>query len=291
VRSLLLGGLIAGLTASSAVAADGPLDEAKNLYAAASFEDALAAIAKVDAARSADPEVLLYKSLCLLALGRGQEAGVAVKTLVTTAPTYAPNTGDFPPRFQALWAETRKAALPPLAKDLFSSARTRYQGKDYLGALQQFQQVMTLTDDPVWKDAPEAADLKTLASGFIDLSQAAIPKPDPGPPVTAVAPPPPPPVRQEPVIVEPAVALSQTLPRWTPPSRAFAQQSYDGAIKVSIDETGKVTAAEMVRPTHPSYDPVLLRAARGWTYRPATRNGTPIASEKTVDVHLGAAAQ
>jgi len=64
-----------------------------------------------------------------------------------------------------------------------------------------------------------------------------------------------------------------------------------GEVRVAIDETGKVTEAAMVKPTHASYDALLLRAARDWTYKPAMRNGRPIASEKVVEIHLEAANQ
>jgi protein TonB len=121
----------------------------------------------------------------------------------------------------------------------------------------------------------------------MDLAAAAIPKPEPGPPPAAAAPPPPP--APTPVIVEAAVAIRQDMPRWAPPDRSIARMNFDGAVRVQIDATGKVTDVEIVRATHISYDQALLRAARNWTYRPATRNGQPIASEKVVEVKLSAA--
>ncbi len=272
-------------------AADPALDQAKTLYQAASFEDALAAIGRVDAAQSAEPEVLLYKALCLLALGRPQEAAVATRTLVNAAPAFTPDTGSLPPRFQTLWTDTRKAELPAITREMFSTARSRYQSKDYKPALGQFEEVLALTNDPAWKDSADANDLRTLASGFIDLSQAAIPKPPPPPPVEVVVVPPPAPPRPEPIVVTAAIAIRQDMPRWSPPDRSIARQSFDGSVRIVIDATGKVTEAMMMRPTHPSYDVQLLRAARGWTYRPATRNGVAVPSDKIVEVHLAVANQ
>jgi len=284
--SLLVIALVA--SAVPAWAADPALDQAKTLYEAASFEDALAAIGRVDSAQGAEPEVLLYKSLCLLALGRPQEAAVATRALVNATPTYTPDTSALPPRFQTLWTDTRKAALPSVTKELFGSARSHYQSKEYVPALGQFQQVLALTNDPAWKDSADATDLRTLASGFIDLAQAAIPKPDPGPSVAAVTPPPSAP-RPQPIVVETAVVLRQDMPRWTPPDRTVARLSFDGAVRVTIDAAGRVTDAVIERPTHPSYDTLLLRAAKNWTYKPATRNGQPTLSEKIVQVHLAGA--
>lgn len=277
--------VLAGSTPASA--ADPALEQAKTLYASASFEDALAAIGRVDNASGAEPEVLLYKALCLLALGRPQEAAVAARAIVSSAPTFVPDTSDLPPRFQTLWTETRKATLPTVTRELFASARTRYQSKEFAPALGQFQQILQLTNDATWKDSAEATDLRTLASGFIDLAQASIPKPEPGPPVVAAAPPPPP--EPAPIIIESAVPIKQDMPRWAPTDRSIARQNFDGAIRVLIDAAGKVTEAMMVRPTHISYDQALLRAARNWTFKPALRNGQPVASEKIVEVHLAAA--
>jgi TonB family protein len=284
--SLFFLALMAG--SGAAYAADPAFDQAKMLYESASFEEALAAIGRVDAAQSAEPDVLLYKALCLLALGRPQDAAATTRTLVSAAPLFAPDTTQLPPRFQTLWTDTRKDALPTVTKELFSKARARFQSKEYVTAVGQFEQVLVLTNDPAWKDSADASDLRTLASGFIDLAQAAIPKPEPGPPATLVAAPAPAP-RPEPVVVTAAVAIRQDLPRWSPPDRVLARMSFDGAVRVRIDATGKVTDATMVRPTHISYDLALMRAARLWSYRPATRNGQPIESEKVVEVRLAAA--
>jgi len=278
-------------SSSAARAADPALDQAKTLYAAAAFEEALVAIGRVDAAQSGEPDVLLYKALCLLALGRPQEAATATRTLVSSTPTFVPETGTLPPRFRTLWTDTRKATLPAITREMFSSARARYQSKDYLPALTQFEQVLALADDPAWKDSAEATDIRTLASGFIDLAQAALPKLQPGPtpqPLAAAPTPPPPAPRPQPIVIEVAMAIRQDMPKWSPSDRVIARQSFDGAVRISIDAAGNVTEAVMVRPTHIIYDTLLLRAARDWRYRPALRNGQPIASEKVIEIHLGA---
>ena len=80
--------------AGSARAADEPLADAKALYAAASFEDALAALGRLDALGGAAPAALEYKALCLLALGRTSEAQAVTASLISGTPTYVPADKD-----------------------------------------------------------------------------------------------------------------------------------------------------------------------------------------------------
>jgi hypothetical protein len=49
---------------------------------------------------------------------------------------------------------------------------------------------------------------------------------------------------------------------------------------------GKVTGAVMEPSVYPPYDRQILLAAREWTYRPATQNGKPVASERLVEIVL-----
>jgi len=57
-----------------------------------------------------------------------------------------------------------------------------------------------------------------------------------------------------------------------------------GSVLISIDATGRVTDAKMQQPVYPSYDRLLLEAARTWRYRPAIRDGQPTASQLIVPI-------
>ena len=59
-----------------------------------------------------------------------------------------------------------------------------------------------------------------------------------------------------------------------------------GTVKILIGPDGRVQHASMVKPVHPMYDPLLLRATRQWMYRPATRGGEATAAVKIVEVRL-----
>jgi protein TonB len=84
----------------------------------------------------------------------------------------------------------------------------------------------------------------------------------------------------------PAVPVSQPVPAWNPGTGLVATMGFSGAVRVTIDATGRVTGAVMEPSVYPPYDRQILVAARDWTYRPATQNGTPVASERLVEIVL-----
>jgi TonB family protein len=53
-----------------------------------------------------------------------------------------------------------------------------------------------------------------------------------------------------------------------------------------IDENGAVESATIKRPINTLYDRDLLAAARKWKFVPATKNGQPVAFEKTIEVTM-----
>ena len=283
-------------TASFARAADEPLADAKALFAAASFDGALAALDRLDSANGGRPEALEYKALCLLALGRSADAQRITETLVTTVPTFAPADADLSPRFIELLTETRRRMVPVIARKLFADAREQYRAKNHADARRTFEQVVTLASDGVWRETADADDLRTLASGFLDLlegptaAKAAPAAAAPEPVTPTVVPPPAAPVATAAALgqVEAPVPIRQAMPQWVAPDRVSALRTFHGAIKVRIGADGHVMDVAMATATHPAYDVVLLQAARGWMYKPATRNGQPIEVEKGVEFFLRA---
>ena len=288
--------LAASLSAASiAAAADEPLTDAKALFAAASFDGALAALDRLDATNAAQPEALEYKALCLLALGRSADAQKITETLVTTVPTFAPADADLSPRFVDLLTETRRRIVPVVARRLFADAREQYRAKKTADAQRAFHEVMTLAGDRVWRDTAEAEDLRTLASGFLDLLDG-VPAPPPAPKAAAeppqpVAPPVVPPPSAAATVaalaqVEAPVPIRQTMPKWVAPDRVSAMRTFHGTVKVRIGADGHVVDASIATPTHPDYDKLLVDVARTWLYKPAMRNGQPIEVEKVVEFYL-----
>jgi len=263
------------------VSAQEPLPKAKALYDAAAYEEALALLAPVDA-----PEAQQYKALCLLALGRSQDAAGAVESLVSNSPTFEPSANDVPPRFVTLVSDAKRKLLPSIARRAFAEGREQFKSGSREDALHKFDLVLTLASSPSFKDSSDAEDLRTLASGFIELAKAATePKPEPVPPpvvqpariVEA------PPATTKPEVIQP-VAIRQAIPAI--PSGLSGSGTQSASVRVEIGADGKVTGASIQQPSHPLYDRMLLQAARDWVYTPASLNGRAIPSEKVITVQL-----
>ena len=94
-----------------------------------------------------------------------------------------------------------------------------------------------------------------------------------------------PPVPPVPSTITGPIPIRETFPGWNPPNSS-SRVEFEGTVQVSISATGTVDSAEIVKSVHPVYDALLLRAARGWTYQPARRNGVAMPSDKLVTVRL-----
>jgi tetratricopeptide (TPR) repeat protein len=269
--------LVAVLAAATASGQES-LQTAKDLYASAAYEDALAVLARLQRA-DAPLEVQQYRAFCLIALGRADEAQQAIEQVVTANPRYVPAAMDISPRIQEAFTRTRTQLLPQIARQLYVDAKRALDRKDSEAAEKGFAAVIELIDGADGELREALDELRFLAVGFRDLSLATH-----APPPSAASPAlDPAPVR--PVHVTPAVALRQVMPPWIPADSA-GRQSYSGAIRVSISANGRVEDVFVVRPSHPAYDRLLLPMAMMWEYLPARRDGIAIPSEQVVEVQL-----
>jgi TonB family protein len=271
---------------------------ARDLYASARYDEALAVLNdlrpnEVPGSAVDLKSVEQYRSLCLLALGRGTEAETAIAAVVNVDPAYLPGDAEASPRVRAAFSDVRKKLLPEIAAKRYGDAKATFDRKEYVRATAQFKQVITLLDDPDM--GGRNGDLRTLASGFLDLAVAATPPPEPPKPA-AVAAPPPPPAPVVPVpdpnriyssgdadVVAP-VSLHQDLPRLTPIMKQQARAR--GVVEVVIDEQGRVSAINVRESVHPMYDAELLAKGRDWHYEPATLNGKPVKYRKLIQLNV-----
>jgi hypothetical protein len=281
------------LTAAGAAAQDADLSKARDLYASAAYDDALAMLNRL---RSADHPatqsraIEQYRAFCLLALGRPADAEQAIEAVVAAEPSFQPGEGDASPRIRSAFTTVRRRMLPSIIQQKYAQAKAAFDRKEYGAAADGFTQVLAALADPdVAAEAkqPPLSDLRTLAGGFQELAAAAAaPPPAPLVPVV-VAPPPPPPAAPriysggETNVVPPAV-ISQTLPPF--PGQVVIPRS--GKLEIVIDESGAVESAVMTNSVSQSYDAIVLAATKVWRYRPASMNGVPVKFRKTVQITI-----
>jgi TonB family protein len=275
-----------------AAAAGASIEDARKLYADASFEGSLAALRELEAGGNASLDTLELKSLCLIALGRAAEAQTVIDQIITTTPSYLAPANETSPRFVALVNDARRRLLPEITKKLFNTARDQFRARDNAGALKNFEEVLRLADDAVWEDDAEAEDLRTLASGFVDLVNAAARSTEASAaPSSAAASAPadavalPSSARRN-TVLRPPVVIEQVIPTWRPMDPLTAARRFTGAVRIRIDTDGRVASATIEVPTNPQFDQQILQAAKSWRYVPGQRNGEPIEMDKLVRYSL-----
>jgi tetratricopeptide (TPR) repeat protein len=278
------------------------LTRAKDLYASAAYEEALAVIDRLHETAPADDafEIAGYRIFCLLALDRSDEARREIQLIVRANPLYRLSNAQASPRTRALFDEERRQLLPEIVRQTYAVAKTALDRKETPAALEGFDRVLLILEEPGLTSQPGLGDMRTLATGFRDLIKLSLAAPAPpaaNAPTTipstertstapAAAPP------EAPrmygfgdTAVVPPVAVNQVVPAWHPPA-GMAWFERRATLELVIDETGTVTSAVLKKGLHPSYDAILLSAAHRWTFRPATRDGVPVRYRKLIEIVL-----
>ncbi|HET9264624.1 MAG TPA: energy transducer TonB [Vicinamibacterales bacterium] len=288
--------------AAPAAAQENSLETARNLYASARYDEALLVLNGLRPGPDVTNDLKAieqYRSLCLLALGRAEEAEAAISAVIAADPMYQPSEAEASPRVRAAFAEVRQRRLPDISRERYSSAKAAFDRKDFARSEQEFRELLQLIDDPDM--GGRLADLRVLVEGFLDLSTAAAappPAPQSAEPAPA-SPPPAPPAAPAPATPEvqsdrvfgaedngvvPPVAIKQEVPRL--PSTIASQTRERGLMEIVIDEQGRVTHIELRGRMHPVFDSQLIAAAKDWRYRPATFNGRAVKYRKLVQINI-----
>ena len=308
IRTVSLALVVVVLAADSLQAQD-QVASAKALYASAEYDQALEVLDRLSTGEASDDErqqIDLYRTLCLLAVGRRAEADRAIERIITRAPLYQPGS-DLPPRARTAFSDARKRLLPAIVQQQYAEARTAFDRSEFQFAAGAFRRVIDALDDPDMAVAgrqPPLADLRTLAAGFHDLSVKSIPPPPPPPPPAPVAETAKPAAAApriftgEEVGLRPPVAVSQDLPAYP---GIVAATGLKGIVEVVIDEGGRVQSVSMIMPVQAigsaessgrsvsvasSYQKQVLTAASRWRYEPATMNGVPVPFRKRVQIQI-----
>ena len=284
------------LTAASVRAQDAELSAARDLYASAAYDDALAALNRLRVADhpvSQSRTIEQYRAFCLLALGRAADAEQAIEAVVNAEPSYHPSDSDVSPRVRSAFTTVRRRMLPAIIQAKYAQSKAAFDRKEFAAAADGFSQVLAaLADQDVAAEAklPPLSDLRVLAAGFEELSaKAAAPPPPPPPPplpVAMVAAPSAPAVPRiytsdDPNVTPPSIVnqMLPTFPGQVPMPRV-------GRLEVVIDETGVVESATMIGSVTSRYDSMAVAATKAWRYTPAFVNGTPVKFRKIVQITI-----
>jgi hypothetical protein len=273
------------------------LTAARELYASARYDEALVVLNGLKPSAgpaTADLKTIeQYRSLCLLALGRAEEAESAIAAVVTVDPFFAPTESEASPRVRSAFSDVRLKLLPGIAAARYEAAKLAFDRKEHANAERLFRELTTLLDDPQMNG--RLPDMRILASGFLQLAIAATappPEAKPEPKIEAPAPvaaPAAAPVvpriygSDDAGVVAPTI-IRQEVPNV--PASIAGMTRERGLLDLTIDEQGRVVAMALRMPIHPMYDKLLLNAVRDWKYRPATLNGAPVRFRKIVQISL-----
>jgi len=302
-RRILFAASLSVLLLTSTVWAADDLATARQLYADAAYEDALSMLNRLRASDTSSSDkraIEQYRAFCLLALGRTTDAERAIEAVVSAEPSYQPSESEVSPRLRTAFSDVRKRMLPGIIQDQYARGKAAFDQKNFEVAAGAFREMLTTMADPAvgaLASQPPLSDLKTLASGFYDLSAAAVaPPPKPAappaptpPPVVAMTPP----TTTPPAVsriysstdpeVQPPSAIKQSLPEY---DRRLGAPRGTASLEIVIDERGNVELAIMRGSINPKYDEMALSEARTWRYRPAVRLGVPVKFSKSIAINV-----
>ncbi len=254
------------------------LSESRQLYESAEYDRALAVMDSMDPQTIAPAlarDRALYQALCLLALDLNSQAEARIEAAVQLDPLFRPGP-DLPPRVRAVIEDVRTRLRPDLAQQLYRAGKAMFDSKNYEGAIEKFTAVVKLTEEEGDTAGDSAlSNVRALAEGFTDLSRRSLAAANhtrsaSGVPVSTVVPP---------------VVIYQALPAW--PRGVVPQHGQlTGILELVVSARGEVGYVSLVRSIHPTYDAILTSAAKHWRYRPATRDGKPVAHVKRLAIKI-----
>ena len=292
VRVVLIS-LISILLMAESLYAQDSLESARDLYASARYDEALTLLDRLSSDAPASEQrqsIDLYRTLCLLAVGRRDDADRAIEAIIARDPLYRLSE-DVPPRTRTAFTDAKRRLLPTIVQQQYGDAKRAFDGGQFDIAAVTFKRVIdALNDSDIGSAAkqPPLSDLRTLAAGFHDLSVKAIAPPPPPPPPAPVQPEPPAIVvakiyTGEEAGVRPPGIISQDMPRYP---GIVPLAGLRGIVEAVVDERGVVESVAMVASVTTSYDKLVMTAASRWQFQPATLNGVPVKFRKRIQIFI-----
>jgi tetratricopeptide (TPR) repeat protein len=146
-----------------------------DLYSSARYDEALALLDTVDETTLASVErqtLREYRMLCLMALGRTDDATAMAGRLIDANPFYEMTSDSRPPRVVALLEQARRERLPRLGQQGYLEATTAYSEGRYADAELSLQRVLRIVEharggtelQDAWLDLLEARAQRFLES-------------------------------------------------------------------------------------------------------------------------------
>jgi len=282
------------------------VDAARQLYAAAAFDEALAALTKLGESPDLTPadlrQVDEYRMFSLYALGRAADAEAVAETLLRRDPLMSLQSSDASPRLQAAFKGVRTRLLPVLVRERYRAGRAAVEGKDFADAARAFTDAQQLIDEAEKSMVSDSglADLRVLVDGFLVLStsrrpdapdatdttqatsalrlEAALPPADSATAEKSF-------YSLEDVDVVPPAVVSQVVPNVPDAIRPEVMRAGRPlVITVEIDPAGRVRRASIVVSVNPYYDEMVVSSTSRWRYKPATRSGVPVPYQKVIAI-------
>ena len=311
MKSLLMVSLALGIGAVSLDAQD-TLTAAKDLYASAAYEDALATLGRLDGATSAtvSRQIDEYRAFCLFALGRTDEAESVAEALVRRQPLATLDTADTSPRLERMFSDVQKRLLPSLIREQFRTARSEIDRKNFSTAEPPLTEARLMIAEAQRLGVKDdgLGDLSVLVEGFLQLIRSSAERPAPKAEAVATAAvnttPAPPPVAVPPAAlarsasaaasaaavytiadegVSPPITIDQRVPAMDPQLQTIARSTKkSGMLDIVIDESGRVAETTVRRSLNASFDSLVVRTATRWRYQPARKDGVPVKFVKTI---------
>jgi len=255
------------------------LAAARQLYASASYEEALDRLGRVTGADALADQVDTYRALCLLALGRSRESERVIENILQRNPKFTLDEQDTSPRLVMVFKGVQARMLPVAARGLYAAARESYDKKQYDTAVRQLRDVLELLDTD---KAPGAGstDLRVLADEFLRLAESKA-----GPASRPVAS-----GDEQPEIyslldrdIIAPVEISRHVPVMEAP-RGEKPGLYQGVVEIVVGVTGRVEQAIIRRSINPAFDADIISATGQWRFQPATKNGKAVRFRRSYEI-------
>ena len=166
---------------SVVTAQDDPLRTARDLYASAAYEEALAELARIESSPETPATMRdkdAYRVFCLVALGRAVEAQERAESLVRSNPLLSVDQfPDASPRIATIFTAVQRRVLPPLVKEAYRTARARAleNASDAHSRLLDVRKLLAMAER-VGAFDETLADIRMLVDGFLELASAGEPQ-------------------------------------------------------------------------------------------------------------------